>query len=727
MKKMILIIIIIVLSITCTFGKIDKVFIIPFSHLDIGFTDTQEEVSKEYAEMVDNLIEIMDTFPDFSFTIETFWQLQQWLETSPEPWKVQKLVQYIKEGRLEIGGAYDSMHTGFMNYLSLSETFKDSKKFAEKNNFTITTAIMNDVPGYTQDLPDILFENNISYFMTGINDKYAQVLQLPAPVNIFYWQGPNGKKILTWVTKASYMEGVNFKSISSIESYAKKLEDEGYPYDAVAILLAKDNGGIEPGLVSYLNLHEASKFSELEIVFSTPTAFFEYMEERYQSVIPTYKGDWSGFWESVKSGGPFSSSLIRWSQEILQEIVSLDLINQNNPLYDIAIKNILLYSEHTAAPGAGWPGNYTLEQNYIFNKTVVDYAFTAYNTVLNIINELTPKEPESNKIYVFNPGNSEKETLLRFELGEWDPNSRVVIKLKGEEYVAYPYSLDSINPWEQVAQGYEVYVKLPIGISEINIINRIPTTYETKKTESSIIENNFYTIKLNSDGSFNVFDKELNTCVVNNGGIIEYSFTNSIQKHEREELVIDSVKTIKYPQKSVMIAEFTDSPITKLEIILPKNEKNFLFNYYFDINKIPYVPYDKHSINFYLKIPITQEGTFSYNGPASLVKDPYEFPALRPEQVSVRDLVAVETKDYTVTLGSRQAFLFGYNEKSGYIDCLLLRHYDEAATKDLGITSLGEVEPGSPNILKYSFFFYTGDKIDEFGVENFYKPPIILK
>ncbi|MDY6894981.1 MAG: hypothetical protein SVO01_06135 [Thermotogota bacterium] len=84
-------------------------------------------------------------------------------------------------------------------------------------------------------------------------------------------------------------------------------------------------------------------------------------------------------------------------------------------------------------------------------------------------------------------------------------------------------------------------------------------------------------------------------------------------------------------------------------------------------------------------------------------------------------------KNYTMTLGSKQAFLFGYNEKSGYIDCLLLRHYDEVATKDLGITSLGEVEPGSPSILKYSFFFYTGDKIDELGVENFYKPPITLK
>lgn len=186
MRRAILIVVVMILSVTYAFGKIDKVFIIPFSHLDIGFTKTQEEVSKEYVEMINSLLNMMDIFPDFSFTIETFWQLEQWLETSPEPFEIQKLVQYVKDGRLEIAGAYASMHTGFMNKLSLSETFNDSIRFAKENNFVITTALMNDVPGYAQDLPDALSESGIPYFMSGINDKYGDVLQLPGLVNIFY-------------------------------------------------------------------------------------------------------------------------------------------------------------------------------------------------------------------------------------------------------------------------------------------------------------------------------------------------------------------------------------------------------------------------------------------------------------------------------------------------------------------------------------------------------------
>jgi len=123
MKRFVLVIALLILSTPFAFGNIDKVFIIPFSHLDIGFTKTQEEVSQEYVQMMDSLLQMMDAFPNFCFTIETFWQLEQWLETSPEPWKIQRLIQYIKEGRVELAGAYASMHTGFMNKLSLLETF----------------------------------------------------------------------------------------------------------------------------------------------------------------------------------------------------------------------------------------------------------------------------------------------------------------------------------------------------------------------------------------------------------------------------------------------------------------------------------------------------------------------------------------------------------------------------------------------------------------------------
>ncbi|HQE48700.1 MAG TPA: hypothetical protein PKV93_05020 [Fervidobacterium sp.] len=728
MRRAILIVVVMILSVTYAFGKIDKVFIIPFSHLDIGFTKTQEEVSKEYVEMINSLLNMMDIFPDFSFTIETFWQLEQWLETSPEPFEIQKLVQYVKDGRLEIAGAYASMHTGFMNKLSLSETFNDSIRFAKENNFVITTALMNDVPGYVQDLPDALSESGIPYFMSGINDKYGDVLQLPGLVNIFYWEGPNHGKVLTWITKASYMEGITFKSISSIESYVERLEEEGYPYDAVAIMVATDNGGLGPGLVSYLNLHEGPLLSELQIEFSTPSKFFKRMEEKYGDVLPVYRGDWSGFWESVKTGGPYSSSLIRWSQEILQELTSSNMINPEDPLYRTAIKNILLYSEHGGAPGAGWPGNYTLEQTHIFNKTVTDYASTAYSSVRGLLDELVPEKTEPSKLYVFNPGNSETGSLLKFEIAEWNPNIGILLEFEGKEYTAYPFTSTYTDPWNQIDKGYEVYMKLPKGNSEIVIkgITDIKREESKDRENDQIVENGFYRIVIKSDGTFDIFDKDLKTWVAKDVGTFEHAYTSSIEVREKERLAIRAYESYENPQQKSVQVKIDSSPIVELDIALPSNEKKIFFSYFIDQTKIPYIPYENHSINYFLKIPISSGGKFVYRGPDSIVKDPYEFPALRPGQVAVRDLFALESDGLTVTMGTRQAFMVGFDSKTNSFDCLLLRHYDETATKDSGIVRLENVEPGSPDVLTFSFFFTTGREIDLEGAENFMRPPIAL-
>jgi len=725
MKRFVLVIALLILSTPFAFGNIDKVFIIPFSHLDIGFTKTQEEVSQEYVQMMDSLLQMMDTFPDFCFTIETFWQLEQWLETSPEPWKIQRLIQYIKEGRVELAGAYASMHTGFMNKLSLSETFNSSIKFSKENNFAITTVLMNDVPGYVQDLPDTLSENNIPYFMSGINDKYAQVLQLPGSVDVFYWEGPNHGKTLTWITKASYMEGLTFKSISSIESYVERLEEEGYSYDAIAILVAADNRGLEPGLVSYLNLTENPASSELQIEFSTPSKFFKHMEEKYKDVIPVYKGDWSGFWEIVKTGGPYSSSLIRWSQEILQGLTYSNMISTEDPLYHIAMKNILLYCEHTAAPGAGWPGNYTLKQTSTFNETVTGYALTAYNSVQEIIQKMVPNEAQSNKIYVLNLGNSEQQTLVRFWLDNWDPNIDVLLEFDGREYIAYPFALAFSDPWNQVNNGYEVYMKLPKGLSEITI-KGIINDKQTKTTANSIIENAFYRITVKPDGTFDIFDKSLETWVAVNVGKFEHAYTNSMQIREEEHPVVASYTLCENSQQKIMKVMLDNSPIIELDITLPVNEKKILFSYFIDQTKIPYIPYEDHSINYFLRVPVNSCGKFVYKGPDSIVKNPYEFPALRPDQIAVGDVFALESDALTVTMATRQAFMVGFDSTTNSFDFLLLKHYDETATKDLGITRLENVEPGSPDVLAFSFFFTTSKKIDMEGAENFMKPPITL-
>lgn len=192
MKRILAIFLILLTSITLTFGKIKTVYLIPFSHQDIGFTSTQEEVAWKYVDTYDSLKGFMDCFKDFKFTVETFWQFDQWLQKTESPELLANYIELAKKGRLEFCPAYGSMHTGFTNEFTLKATFYKALNFLKKNGLTARTCIMDDVPGFSADLPDILSELEIPYFMSGINDSYADALSLPLPVNLFYWKGPKG-------------------------------------------------------------------------------------------------------------------------------------------------------------------------------------------------------------------------------------------------------------------------------------------------------------------------------------------------------------------------------------------------------------------------------------------------------------------------------------------------------------------------------------------------------
>ena len=79
----------------------------------------------------------------------------------------------------------------------------------------------------------------------------------------------------------------------------------GYKYDAVMAMYAHDF--FEPSNV--LNLLRAAKMwnakhDEVKIKVATSPEFFKYIESKYGSQIPTYRGEWSGLWSEAKTASP---------------------------------------------------------------------------------------------------------------------------------------------------------------------------------------------------------------------------------------------------------------------------------------------------------------------------------------------------------------------------------------------------------------------------------------
>ncbi|MFO7882536.1 MAG: hypothetical protein R6U52_08385 [Kosmotogaceae bacterium] len=699
------------------FCIIEKVFIIPFSHQDIGFTSTQENVAEKYVEVYNDLLPIMNSFPDFRFTIEGFWQFEQWLDKNKDPEKLKKFIDLARNDRLEFCAAYGSMHSGFSNCFILENTINGPIEFANENGFEIKTCMMNDVPGFCADLPDILAEYGIPYFMSGINDKYGRVLDLPYPANIFFWEGPEGGRVLTWVTKNSYMEGVLFKNIFFLLSYLEELEMSGYPYDAVGIMVASDNGGYEQGVIAYLEMVKDMDLPDIDIKISTPTEFMEYMDEHYADSMPVYSGDWSGWWEIVKTGGPYSASLARWAQ-VFSSLYVENFGYPDDKRFSNIINNLVLYGEHTASCGAGWPGNLSFEETMISNYTVVKYAKEAYIELTELFMDKLG-EKISDKIFVLNLLD-DRTAHIRFGTDKWDPNISIVLTDGNEEYVSTPFTLDATDAWNMVKNGYECFVPLKKGINIFEIVRT--ENYEEHTSNKNVLENEYYIVNVFSDGTFSVFDKQLGVYLGKNLGYFETSFTQNVSERKNVKKTGVIIKTLKNFGETIRIKFDETFFIYSLKVMLPKKEKAIIFKYTIDRSKLPYVIYNKHSLNLYACFAFESDYSMLYSGPCSVVSDSSLFPSSRPEFIPVKDFISLTGENANITVGTRQAFMFSYENE--ILRFHLLRHYSEAATKDKGITSLPVTEPDTPNKIIFDFLISSGNDVEKNLVKEFITIPI---
>lgn len=103
------------LALAANEGGIERVFVVTCSHLDIGFTGTPEAVALGYKDNLDHAIALCEAETDFKWTIETSWQLVQWLRRTPDAKERQRLAQLIRSGRMELGAMPATFHSAVLS------------------------------------------------------------------------------------------------------------------------------------------------------------------------------------------------------------------------------------------------------------------------------------------------------------------------------------------------------------------------------------------------------------------------------------------------------------------------------------------------------------------------------------------------------------------------------------------------------------------------------------
>lgn len=288
------------------------VYVVPHTHVDIGYTDYQGKVAEAQANTLVEAAAMIEQHPDFRFATDGSWNLQQLIETRSQPERAQ-ILDLIRKDKIGVPADYFNLLTGYASLETLYRSLYYSKSLASQFDLPFNYATTTDVPAYTGAYPSVLASAGIKYWAVGGNQDRATVLAHEQwnEKSPFWWQGPDGAKVLFWYSRGYAQIGSVFGGNSQNEAVHEALpmflapyDNQGYVPDAVLMYGAQaENTDLHPDVATFATDWNQS-FAYPHLQYATFADFFGYIDKNYGAMLPTYKGDMGPYWKTASAPTP---------------------------------------------------------------------------------------------------------------------------------------------------------------------------------------------------------------------------------------------------------------------------------------------------------------------------------------------------------------------------------------------------------------------------------------
>ena len=531
----------------------------PHNHIDPGYTDYRPKSYETHNRNIDEIVQALESHPTYRFNLDGTFVLEDYWANRDKAWQ-ERVVKQLREKRLGFPAQYFTPDTGLASQEELIRLAYYGAELGRRYGIPLEYANLTDPPAHSWALPSVLHGMGVKYLAIACDQYRGPILSYGRlnEKSPFWWEGPDGKRVLTWFARHYIQMGFLFgrrepilqAGMTSLPIFLQAYASPSYKGDAVLIFgTLTDNEPFNPADVGFAERWN-KEFAYPKIVVATMGEFFRYMEQNYAGSFTTLRGDGGAWWEEMIAADAAHAAIWRSAAQRAigaEAAASLGVIVNSNFAFPLQEdrdiwQNLLLYTEHSV-------GGVTLTWKHP-DMDLVKTLFRAKrsfskradmgvdNMLRRGLSQLADKIPtQGDTVVLFNPLSWKRGGLVELDLprgyGLTDLATRQSVPLElvhrdGEE------DYDRVRFWaeEIPALGYHCY-----GISSPS--SATPAR-DSSGSGQGVIENSFYrvTVDPSRGGISSIYDKDLGLELVDRDSPYALSqYVYAGYGHEGESLI----------------------------------------------------------------------------------------------------------------------------------------------------------------------------------------------
>jgi hypothetical protein len=505
-------------------------FLVPHIHLDVGYSDYQGKVAAIHSRVIDEAMQLIAQHPDFRFSLDGYWPLEQFLQTRTSA-EQQRAITAIEKQQLYLPAQYANLLTGFPTAETLIRSLYASADFSREHGTPFNYANITDVPSFSWSYASILASAGIHELFSGSNNYRAPVL-LQGHLNEnspFWWQGPDGQKVLLWYSRhymqMQFMFGLP-PSLSTghdtLPLFLQMYQHPSYHADATILFGTQvENTDLFPQQAE-LAQEWNSVYAYPHIQYSGFHAALQNIAQQFGNDIPTVSGDGGPYWEDGMAADAYSAALERQNESrapSAEELATLTALVNPRYVADTASlrrmwTNMLLADEHTwdsynsvSDPTSREAIDQLALKELYPVKAAALADFIARNSMASIANSVSTG---SGSIIVFNTLNWKRSAPVFLDLNN---NQELVDTTTGQVV-----SVEVLNGDKNFHQVRFVAHDVPaVGYKVYHLRDTKKTLEPAVATQTNTLDSPYYRVTLDpaSGAIRSIYDKQLQRELVN--------------------------------------------------------------------------------------------------------------------------------------------------------------------------------------------------------------------